>query len=152
MNERRHRRVLQPREAGNGGMRTKIILSALSLGACAAIAGAAHGQRPALHMLDELQDGNWEMRERGGGVHNLCVEGGHGLIQLRHPGMACRRVVIEDKADQVTVQYTCRGNGYGRTQVRRETNRLIQIDSQGISRGVPFAFSAEARQTGNCRS
>ena len=30
-------------------------------------------------------------------------------------------------ATEVTVQYTCRGRGYGRTHIRRETNRLVQI-------------------------
>ena len=48
------------------------------------------------------------------------------------------------------VQYTCRGKGYGRTQIRRESNRLVQIDSQGIADGLPFSFSAEARRVGDC--
>jgi hypothetical protein len=44
------------------------------------------------------------------------------------------------------------GQGYGRTQIRRETDGLVQIDSQGIVNGLPFAFSAEGRRTGDCRS
>ena len=59
-------------------------------------------------------------------------------------------VVVEDGARDVTVQYTCRGNGYGRTHIRKETGTLVQIDSQGISGGKPFQFTAEARQTGRC--
>jgi hypothetical protein len=50
----------------------------------------------------------------------------------------------------VVVQYTCRGKGYGRTHIRRETGRLVQIDSQGIAGGLPFEFSAEARRVGDC--
>jgi hypothetical protein len=48
------------------------------------------------------------------------------------------------------VQYTCRGRGYGRTHIRRETSRLVQIDTQGIADGRPFAFAAEARRVGDC--
>ena len=43
-----------------------------------------------------------------------------------------------------------RGDGYGRTHIRKETNALVQIDSQGIAGGKPFQFTAEARQTGRC--
>lgn len=132
----------------------KAALSGLSLAAVAAIAVPAHGQKPALGMLDEIERGGWELRERGGDVsiRNICLDNARRLIQLRHPGQPCSSVVVEDTAAQVTVQYTCRGQGYGRTQIRRETNRLIQINSQGIVNGLPFSYSAEGRKTGECRS
>ena len=119
----------------------------------AALAVPASGQKPELGMLDELDHGAWELRERGegGAVHNLCIDNGRKLIQLRHPGVPCNSVVVEDKADEVTVQYTCRGRGYGRTHIRRETNGLVQIDSQGIVNGLPFSFNAEGRKVGACR-
>ena len=59
-------------------------------------------------------------------------------------------LIIDDSASDVTVQYTCRGNGYGRTHIRKETASLVQIESQGISGGKPFQFTAEARRTGGC--
>jgi len=133
-------------------MKMKSILAALSLGVCAAVAVPAQGQKQSLGMLDELAHGGWELRERGGPVQNLCLDSGRRLIQLRHQGVPCSSVVVEDKSDQVTVQYTCRGQGYGRTQIRRETDGLVQIDSQGIANGLPFSFSAEGRKTGDCRS
>lgn len=111
----------------------------------------AYGQKQTLAMLDQLDHGGWELRERGGQVRNICLDNGRRLIQLRHPGQPCNSVVVEDQSDQVTVQYTCRGQGYGRTHIRRETDGLIQIDSQGIVNGVPFSFSAEGRRTGDCR-
>jgi hypothetical protein len=58
--------------------------------------------------------------------------------------------VVEDGNEEVTVQYTCRGSNYGRTNIRRESNVLAQVDSQGIANGLPFQFSAEARRTGSC--
>ena len=74
------------------------------------------------------------------------------LIQLRHPGQNCTRVIVEDTSEAVTVQYTCRGRGYGRTHVRREADDLVQIESQGIAEGLPFAFASEARRVGSCRA
>lgn len=101
-------------------------------------------------MLDQIESGKWELRERGAPPQQICVPSGRQLIQLRHPGANCNSFVIEDTAAQVVVQYTCAGHGYGRTQIRRETNRLVQIDSQGITDGYPFEVSAEARRVGAC--
>ncbi len=114
----------------------------------------ASGQRPALAMLDQLDSGKWELRLRDGrnAVERLCVNNGRRFIQLRHTAPNCERFVIDDQPGQVTVQYTCRGKGYGRTHIRRETNRLVQIDSQGIAEGLPFDFTAEARRVGECNN
>lgn len=104
-----------------------------------------------LAMLDSLQRGGWEVRFRDGGTaRKVCVRSGRELIQLRHSDSGCNRFVVEDGANEVTVQYTCRGNGYGRTSIRKESGALVQIDSQGIAAGKPFQFSAEARRTGSC--
>lgn len=112
----------------------------------------AEAHAPALAMLDRLDQGRWEVRARGGDepVERLCLHDGRRLIQLRHPTSICERLVLEDGPAEVTVQYTCRGQGYGRTRIRRETSQLVQIDSQGIADGLPFAFAAEARRIGGC--
>lgn len=107
--------------------------------------------RAPLAMLDELESGRWELRMRdGAAVERVCLREGRRLIQLRHPAAACERLVVNDGASEVIVQYTCKGQGYGRTRILRETNRLVQIDSQGIADGLPFAFVAEARRVGDC--
>lgn len=135
---------------GNRTLRTAgVLVAALFAGAV-----PASGQRPPLAMLDQLESGQWELRLRDGRtlVERLCVNNGRQLIQLRHPEPACDRFIIDDKPGEVTVQYTCRGRGYGRTHIRRETNQLVQIDSQGIAEGLPFDFIAEARRIGDCSS
>ena len=105
-----------------------------------------------LGMLSKLDRGLWEVTTRGGrSVRSICVRDGSELVQLRHRGAACNRFVVEDGANEITVQYTCRGDGYGRTHIRRETNALAQIDSQGIEGGRPFQFAVEARHVGSCR-
>ncbi len=130
-------------------------LAALAVGGLLALAAPVLAQRPPLAMLDGLEKGGWElrMREKDGGVERICLKkDARPLIQLRHPSSQCDRLIVRDDANEVTVQYMCHGNGYGRTHIRRETNQLIQIDSQGIADGLPFAFDAEARWVGkDCR-
>jgi hypothetical protein len=124
------------------------VTAAIGLG----IAVPATGQRPTLAMLDGLDAGRWELkvRENGQGVQRLCVSNGRRFIQLRHPDASCQRFVVEDQPNKVTVQYTCSGQGYGRTEIRSESSRLVQIQSQGIAGGLPFEFTAEARRVGDC--
>ena len=111
----------------------------------------ASAQAPGLAMLDKLDHGEWEVRFRDGSdTRRLCLHTGRELIQLKHNTPGCSRYVVEDGANQVTVQYTCKGNGYGRTSIRRETGTLAQVDSQGIADGLPFQFTAEARRVGTC--
>ncbi|MCT2557659.1 hypothetical protein N0B51_01555 [Tsuneonella sp. YG55] len=111
----------------------------------------ASAQAPSLAMLSALDEGQWEVRFRDGSdSKRICVRSGFELIQVQHGQAACSRFVVEDDATVVTVQYTCRGNGYGRTTVRREGAGLVQIDSRGIAAGLPFEFSAEARRVGTC--
>lgn len=129
----------------------RLIVGVLVTVSGAAIAPAAD-QRPALALLDQLERGRWEVHLRDGSqtVYPLCIDSGRTLLQLRHPIANCDRIVVADQPDLVTVQYICRGQGYGRTSIRRETNRLVQIETQGIAQGLPFDFLAEARRTGDC--
>lgn len=125
----------------------------VALGAAAVLmSGAVVAQVRSLAMLDRLDAGEWEMRLRDAPdePRRLCLGNARRLIQLRHPGQACSRVVVEDTDEAVTVQYTCPGRGFGRTHIRRETDNLVQIDSQGIAGGQPFSFDAEARRVGAC--
>jgi hypothetical protein len=126
--------------------------SALFAAALVAFAMPVLAQKPALAMLDRLESGSWELRlrEPGGDVQRVCLRDGRGLIQLRHQGDACERLIINDGANEVTVQYTCRGQGFGRTHIRLETARLAQIETQGIADGLPFAYNMEARRIGDC--
>jgi hypothetical protein len=133
--------------------RTVITCTAAALVAALAFSSAAGwAQLRPVAMLDRLEDGDWELRLRDepGEPRRICLSDARRLIQLRHPGQSCASVVVEDTPDAVTVQYTCRGRGYGRTHIRREADNLVQIDSQGIARGSPFSFAAEARRVGSC--
>ena len=132
-------------------MARKRALIFAGLAAPLAIVAAPAVAQMSLAMLDGLDRGGWEVRFREGGeVRKVCVETGRELIQLRHTGNTCNRFVVDDRTNEVTVQYTCRGNGYGRTHIRKESPSLVQIDGQGIAGGKPYQFTAEARQRGRC--
>jgi hypothetical protein len=115
-----------------------------------ALAGvAAHAAE--LAMLASLDKGGWTLRIRDdGSQQRICVRTGQEFVQIRHKQPGCSRFVVQDGADEVIVQYTCRGNGYGRTSIRREGPGLVQIRSQGIVNGAPFSINGEARHTGAC--
>lgn len=130
----------------------RLALSAVAVMALGGSAMPLAGQRPALAMLNEIEAGRWELRlrEAGAGVERLCLRDGRRLIQLRHPQQLCESYVVSDAPTDVTIQYTCHGKGYGRTHIRKESGRLVHIESQGIAGGLPFNFVAEARRVGEC--
>lgn len=132
-----------------------VVKGLLKAGAlCAAVLTATipvAANEPELAMLDTLNRGGWDLRNRStSGVQRICVRNGRDFIQLRHRQTGCEQYVIRDSPSEVTVQYTCRGNGYGRTTIRRESRDLVQIRSQGILGGTPFLIEGEARYAGEC--
>lgn len=128
--------------------------AALALAGAGVVLGLAVpvlAQGNGLAMLGSLAKGEWTIRQRGGAPERkICVKSGAELIQLMHRDSGCSQFVVEDGAARVTVQYTCPGNGYGRTSIRRETPALVQLESQGIEGKMPFQLTAEARRTGTC--
>ena len=134
-------------------LRGSAALMAVALITVVGLTASAAAQRQALAMLDQLEGGSWELRMRDARVasERICLRDGRRLIQLRHPMLsACNRLIVSDSPAEVVVQYTCRGRGFGRTHIRRETGRLVQIDSQGVLDGLPFDVAAEGRRIGDC--
>lgn len=125
-------------------------LAGIALAAACFVMPAA-AQAPELAMLDTLTRGSWTLTLADEGTsEQICVRTGREFIQLRHRQPGCEQYVVLDESSEVTVQYTCRGNGYGRTNIRKEGNALVQIRSQGIRGGAPFSIDGEARRTGSC--
>lgn len=102
-------------------------------------------------MLARLEAGQWELRGEGHArIALLCLGNPILLSQPQHGAANCTRDVIAADESSVTVNYACPGLGRGRTTLRFETPRLVQIESQGLDRGAPFALRAEARRIGPC--
>lgn len=128
--------------------------SLAAIGVLLALAGAGQSQPagPSRPMLERLEAGQWELRGGAGNarIANICLGNPILLTQPRHASAPCTRDVVAADADSMTVNYSCPGLGRGRTTIRFETPRLVQIDSQGLDRGMPFALRAEARRVGPC--
>ncbi|WP_240782099.1 DUF3617 domain-containing protein [Qipengyuania sediminis] len=126
-------------------MRETMLIASAALAFAGAVAAA-----PGL--LAGLERGQWRVTSRDGGpVRTFCLGSATQLAQLAHQAPACSIAAVEEGSDRVAVQYICRGRGYGRTTIRRETPALVQIESQGVARGRPFQFTAEGRRVGACR-
>lgn len=129
----------------------RLLRMAIQAAAVVAVAMPAAAQAPELAMLDRLDRGKWDLRVRTtGNNRSICLRTGRELVQLKHLQGGCSQIVVQDDPNEVTVQYTCRGDGYGRTTIRREGNGLVQVRSQGIQGGTPFSLVGEARRTGSC--
>jgi hypothetical protein len=131
-------------------LRARKILTLSAILAVPVIA-AEPAQSPALMALNALETGQWALKAANPGEsRQMCVTDPRLLLQVRHGRAQCSRFVISNDARTATVHYTCPGQGHGRTTVRVETPRLVQIDSQGIADNEPFAIRMEGRRIGGC--
>ena len=123
-----------------------------SLGVLLFLVAPASTQGPQVPLLDQLEAGQWELRNSGNAlIASICLGDRHLLIQPQHGNASCTRRLVSSDQDSATLRYTCPGTGFGQTTIRLETPRLVQIDSQGLSQGAPFALRGEARRIGPCR-
>jgi hypothetical protein len=130
-----------------------ILCSFSMLGLSTAATGLAPGSGPTL--LDSLGRGMWQFRAVGGGatgtaVNRMCVGDVTKLVQVQHQALNCQHYVVRSAPNSVTISYSCRGEGQGLTVIRKETSKLIHIESQGIRNNSPFSFAVEARNIGPC--
>jgi hypothetical protein len=103
--------------------------------------------------LAQVERGLWEVRgSNGTAIGSLCLGDPLLLAQPLHTPQPCAADIQAADGHVVTVGFVCPGMGRGRTLLRVETPRLVQIDSQGISNGIPFALRAQARRSGPCPS
>ncbi|NVE95118.1 hypothetical protein [Altererythrobacter lutimaris] len=117
-----------------------------------AFAPAGKAQDTRLAVFDGIEKGQWSIRFRDGSPpRSICVRSGRELLKLKHGKSGCSNVIVANEPDMATVQYSCPGDGYGRTTIRRETRALLQLSSQGIANERPFQVYAEARYQGACQ-
>lgn len=101
-----------------------------------------------------IEPGEWELRGRGEDAaesRRLCIMDRRQLLQIQHRQHSCKTFVISDSPTMLVASYDCGSAGGGRTELRTETRRLVQVHSQGVAGGAPFAIAWEARRVGDCR-
>ncbi len=135
-----------------GFRKTRVLIVAAA--AVAVPAWSQPASAPTLVALSSLESGQWQLRSRADPTENrsVCIGDAQSLIQIRHGRATCSRFVIANDPKSATVHYTCPGAGHGRTTVRMETPRLIQLESQGIADNEPFSITLEGRRVGACGS
>lgn len=99
-----------------------------------------------------IEPGQWALKSRDNPAENrsICVRNPQALVQLRHGAAVCSRFVISSEANELTVHYTCPGNGHGRTTIRTHSGRALEVDSQGVIDRQPFAIALQGRRVGEC--
>jgi hypothetical protein len=108
-------------------------------------------EAPTLTALTAIENGQWLLKASNAAENrSICVSDARVLLQVEHARSLCSRFVIANEPKATTVHYTCPGVGHGRTTLRVETPRLVQIDSQGIADKEPFAVHFEGRRVGAC--
>lgn len=123
----------------------------LTLGSSQSLGQAPSGQT--LAALAKLESGEWQLKSKETGeTKSMCLGDAKALLQVRHGRASCSRFVIANDPRSSTVHYTCPGAGHGRTTIRVETPRLVQIESQGIANNAPFQILYEGRRLGACAS
>lgn len=125
----------------------RVSVALLSLVPLLAWPAAAQAPGP----LAQVERGQWQLVGPGGNAAGtVCLGDPLLLAQPQHGPQPCTREILSSDAHSVTVNYVCPGMGRGLTILRVETPRLVQIDSQGLHYGAPFALRAQARKTGPC--
>ena len=131
-----------------------VLAGMLSLSAGSAAHGVA-AQGDSAGLLETLERGLWQLRAVGGGAspaaaNQLCIGDPKMLAQIQHGLTNCSHLVVKSSANSVTISYSCKGAGQGLTTIRKESGRLVQIQSQGIRNNSPFSFSVEGRRASAC--
>ena len=136
----------------------KLTFSRLAVGLICVAAGSgamAFTQAKDTAFLESIQRGMWQLRALNGGSSNIpasqiCLGSPDYLVQMQHGSAGCEQYLVRSTPNSVTISYSCKGKGQGLTTVRKESARLLQIQSQGIRNNAPFSFVAEARFAGSC--
>lgn len=128
---------------------------AILLAMAGGTASRAMDQGGQLDLLQSIERGMWQLRAIGGGssgaaANQMCVADPKQLVQIQHGATPCSQYVVRSTPNTVTISYSCRGAGQGLTTIRRESGKLIHIQSQGIRNSAPFSFSVEGRKAGAC--
>jgi hypothetical protein len=117
-----------------------------TLTAVAVIAAAAPSpfgeSRPGLWELSGIEGKKTPVR--------LCVSDLGDLARIEHRGRACKQAVLKQAESSITYNYNCTASDFGRSKMDWVTTNNIRIETQGISGGLPFGYTVQARRLGDC--
>ena len=105
-----------------------------------------------LALFGKSQPGMWELSGMQGArvPARQCLVDLAELAQIEHRGHGCKQKPIRETASSITFTYECSVKDFGRSEVYFVTPRNFKIVSQGISGGLPFSHTVQARRLGDC--
>lgn len=129
-------------------VRSATLIFAASGLAAAFVPGAA--AQPSA--LAQTQPGLWEISGAPGTSAPIrqCVADVATLARFEHRSKACTAKILKDANSAILVEYTCRGAGFGNSEIDVITPRSLRISTQGISGGLPFNYVLQARRIDDC--
>jgi hypothetical protein len=116
--------------------------------ACSSVALLAAATVPV--PLAGTKGGLWEISRHGASPTRQCVADPLALAHYEHRAAACSRDFSDETSSQVTVNYRCKGGGFGESRISVLTPRSLRIETQGIAGDGPFKYVFQARRVGNC--
>jgi len=72
------------------------------------------------------------------------------LGQFEHRRNSCTRKILNASGNAVTINYECKGGGFGQSKLTMITPRNLRVETQGIADGLPFNYVLQARRVGEC--
>lgn len=137
----------------------RLVLAILPVAALALTAAATDA--PALQVLGDFSAGQWQVspadadsRMRRPKGDNQCLADVMPIVHAGHESAAagaCTHTVVQDAADRGIVTYVCKGQGYGRTDIRKLPDGGYIVDAQGIAGSDPYEMKGVFKRTGDCR-
>ena len=97
-------------------------------------------------------DDDSKMRQPGGAAQ--CLTSPDFIIHAGHDAASagsCEHTIIENTPERAIVTYVCKGQGYGRTDVRRDANGVFVVEAQGIAGKDPYDMRGEFKRVGDCK-
>ncbi len=117
-----------------------------------ALLSAAVGIAAAPSVFGQSKPGLWELSGIEGKKTpvRVCFVDLSDLARIEHRGRACKQNVVKQGAGSITYAYNCAGSDFGRSTMNSVTTNNIKVETQGISGGLPFAYTVQARRVGDC--
>lgn len=110
---------------------------------------AAHAQPPAA--APNVARGEWRFQEIDGpGRRRICVRRAGDLLSVDQPVATCRHAVVVSDRRSMVSHYACAGVGSGRSVVTVLDPAAIRLETQGVTRGAPYAAEYDGRWVGRC--
>ena len=101
--------------------------------------------------LAQTRGGLWEVTgASNSGPLRQCLANPRALVQFEHRGEHCPRTLVRQSRDTEIFEYNCPSGGFGRSEIQVLTPRSLRIETQGISKGLPFRYVIQARRIGSC--